>query len=166
MVEPRLPAWHDIVNYFGKDILQEDQTIDRAKLGMIVFNDEEKRKKLESFIYPRLSVEVEKQEKTIMESNPQAIIIHDVPLLFESGMDKKLEKIIAVCVSEENQPNRLMKRDGISEEDARIRIRAQLPLADKVRRADFVIDNNGSIGETKRQIEDLYNKLRYLAQQK
>jgi dephospho-CoA kinase len=164
VVEPGLPAWQDIVDYFGKDILKKDQTLDRVKLGKIVFNDEAKRKKLESFIYSRMFEYIEEREKAALSEDANAIVIHDVPLLFETGVDKHVEKVIVVYASEETQLNRLWQRDGMSEEDGRSRIRAQYPLAEKVKRADFVIYNDGSIEETKRQIEEVYHILRSLAQ--
>ena len=166
VVEPGLPAWQDIVNYFGKEILQEDQKLDRTKLGKIVFNDEAKRKKWESYIHPRLCDEVQRQEGAVIEADTDAVIAHDVPLLFETGMDKRMGKTIVVYTSEENQLKRLMARDGMSEADARSRIRAQFPLAEKVKRANFVIDNNGSMEETKRQVQELYRELSSLSRKK
>lgn len=160
VVEPGLPAWHDIANYFGREILHKDQTLDRPKLGVIVFGDEEKRRKLESFIHPRMEEEVQSQEKAALEADPDAVVMHDVPLLFETGLDKRVEKTIVVYASEENQLKRLKKRDAMSEEDARSRIKAQFPLAEKMKRADFVIYNDGSLEETKRQVEKLNALLR------
>lgn len=166
VVEPGLPAWKDVVNYFGQEILQEDQKLNRAKLGRIVFNDDSKRKKLESFIHHRLCDEVQRQEKTVIEANPEVVVVHDVPLLFETGVDKRMEKTIVVYASEENQLRRLMARDGLSKADATIRIKSQFPLAEKVKRSDFIIDNNGSMEETKRQVQELYQTLSALAREK
>ena len=166
VVEPGLPAWQDIVSYFGKEILQENQEIDRAKLAKIVFNDEEKRKKLEYFIHFRMGEEIEQQQRAALEADPDAVIIHDVPLLFEVGVDKTVQKTIVVYASKENQVKRLMQRDGLSQEDIRSRIRAQMPLAEKMKRADYIIDNNGSMEESKRQVEQLYQELSALARAK
>ena len=164
--EPGLPTWQDIVNYFGKEILQKDGKLDRSKLGQIVFNDEAKRLKLNSFTHPRVIDEAKKQEKAIVEADPKAVVVHDVPLLFEVGIDKMVDKTVVVYITEENQVKRLMARDGISEEDAKSRIRSQMPLAEKLKRADFVIDDNGSIEQTKKQVQKLYNKLVSLARKK
>ncbi|MBM3149817.1 MAG: dephospho-CoA kinase [Chloroflexi bacterium] len=166
VVEPGLPAWQDIVDYFGEDILQPDRKLDRAKLGKIVFRDKAKRRKLESFIHPRVYAEANKQEKTSVESNAAAIVVHEVPLLFEVGRDKAMDKTVVVCASEENQLKRLMARDGMSKKDARSRIRSQMSVEDKKRLADYVIDNNGTMDETKRQAQDLYQKLVSLSQKK
>jgi len=166
VVEPGLPAWQDIVNYFGKEILREDQNLDRAKLGAIVFNDEEKRKKLEFFVHSRMAEEIQNQQMTVIEANPAAVIVHDVPLLFETGIDKVMKKNIVVYANEENQIKRLMQRDGLSEVDIRSRIRAQMPLAEKMKRADYIIDNNGSMEEMNQQVRELYQELSALARAK
>ncbi|MDY6842949.1 MAG: dephospho-CoA kinase [Thermodesulfobacteriota bacterium] len=161
VVKPGFLAWQDIVGYFGKDILNEDRTIDRVKLGNIIFNDETKRKKLEFFTHIRIAEEINNEEKAILSSNPHAIVIHDAPLLFEANVHKfkNFEKIIVVYANEKTQLKRLKERDGISEEDALIRIRAQFPFEEKVKLADFIIDNNGSIENTKRQVEKVYHAL-------
>jgi len=166
IVEPGLPAWQDIVDYFGEDILQPDRKLDRTKLGKIVFDDEAKRKKLESFIHPRVYIEADHQEKAFVESHADAVVVHEVPLLFEVGRDKAMDKTVVVYASEENQLKRLMTRDGMSKEDARSRIRSQMSVEDKRRQANYVIDNNGTMEETKRQVQDLYQKLVALAQKK
>ena len=166
VVEPGLPAWQDIIDYFGTEILQEDQRLDRVKLGRVVFNNEEKRKKLESFIHPRTIDEAQRQERDALKKDPEAVIIHDVPLLFEVSIDKRVEKTIFVYASEETQLNRLRERDGMNEEDALSRIRSQLSLAEKMKRADFVIDNNGSMEETRRQVQKLYHELSSLAKKR
>jgi dephospho-CoA kinase len=166
VVEPGLPAWQDIVSYFGKEILQENQEIDRAKLAKIVFNDEEKRKQLEHFVHSRMGEEIGRQQKAALEADLNAVIIHDVPLLFEVGVDKTVQKTIVVYACEENQVKRLMQRDGLSEVDIKSRIRAQMPLAEKMNRADYVINNDGSVEETKRQVEQLYQELCALARAK
>jgi len=163
VVEPELPAWRDIVDYFGKEILQEDGHINRDRLGAIVFDDAEKRAKLESFIHPRMAGEIPKQQQAAIDANPDALVIHDVPLLFELGGDQMMAKTIVVYASEGSQLNRMKARDGFSEEDARGRLKAQLPLSEKMRRADYVIYNDGSLDETKRQVQKLYSMLKEMA---
>lgn len=156
VVEPGLPAWQDIVNYFGDEILQKDQKLDREKLGLIVFSDEEKRRRLELFIYPHLRNEVKKQHRAAVESDSNTLIIHDVPLLLEAGGDKWVDKTIAVFACEETQIKRLKERDGMSEENAKNRINAQMPMSEKLQRVDYVIYNDGPLDETKKQVERLY----------
>lgn len=166
VVALELPAWKDIVNYFGKDVLQMDGSLDRNKLGRIVFNDEAKRLKLNSFTHPRVIEEAKKQEEAVGQAEPDAVIVHDVPLLFEVGIDKMVDKTVVVCITEENQVKRLMARNKMSRGDALSRIRAQMPVAEKVKRADYVIDNNGSMENTKKQVVELYGKFAALARKK
>jgi dephospho-CoA kinase len=110
--------------------------------------------------------EIGRQQKAALEADLNAVIIHDVPLLFEVGVDKTVQKTIVVYACEENQVKRLMQRDGLSEVDIKSRIRAQMPLAEKMNRADYVINNDGSVEETKRQVEQLYQELCALARAK
>ena len=137
--------------------------IDRSKLGEVVFGDEAKRRKLNSFTHPRIMEEAKIQERAILDTDADAVVVHDVPLLFEAGLDKMADKTVLVYVTEENQLKRLMDRDGMSRESAIERLNAQMPVEDKVRQADFVIDNNGSIEQTREQVRRLYHELVALA---
>lgn len=163
VVEPGLPAWREITHYFGEEILRPDQSIDRGKLGEVVFSDEAKRKKLNSFTHPRIMEEAKKQERAIVKADPDAIVVHDVPLLFEAGLDGVMDKTVVVYASDESQVKRLTDRDGMSRESAMERLGAQMPVADKLKLADFVIDNSGSIEKTREQVRQLYRKLVALA---
>jgi dephospho-CoA kinase len=163
VVKPYLPAWREIVDYFGEDILLSDQTLDRLKLGEIIFNNVSKRDKLESFIHPRAYEAAGHRENLILKSDPNAVIIHEVPLLFEVGRDTYMDKTVMVYCSEANQLKRLMARDKLIEEDAMNRIWSQMSVEKKRIRADYVIDNNGTKRETKRQVVNLYKDLSILA---
>jgi len=151
------------VNHFGQEVLQKDGNIDRAKLGAIVFNNNDKRKKLESFTHHRITEEAKRQESEILEVNPDAIIIHNVPLLFEAGLNRNVDITVAVHTDERKQLDRLIKRDGLSEGEAGKRIKAHFSTPEKIRRADYSIDNNGAMKETKRQVQELYSRLDSLA---
>jgi len=163
VVKPGLPAWREIVEYFGKDILLANQNIDRSKLGKIIFNNTSKRENLESFIHPRVYEAADRKEELIIKSDPNAVIIHEVPLLFEVGRDKYMDKTVMVFCSEANQLKRLMSRDKLSEEEAMRRIRSQMSVEEKRKYADYVIDNNGTKNETKLQALKLYQELSILA---
>jgi dephospho-CoA kinase len=139
VVEPDKPAWKDIVAYFGEEILLEDRTIDRKKLSGIVFNDAEKRRKLEGFIHPRAGDEYAEEVGRITTADPNAIIQAVIPLLFEAKMQDMFEKTLLVYTNRETQIERLVPRDGISEEEAARILDAQLPIDEKVGLADFVI---------------------------
>jgi dephospho-CoA kinase len=160
VVEPDRPAWKDIVDYFGQEILLEDRTLDRKKLSGIVFTDAEKRKKLEGLIHPRTGVEYAEQIDRITAADPNAVIQAVVPLLFEAKMQDMFEKILLVYTPRETQVERLVVRDGISEEEAGRILDAQLPIDEKIGFADFVINNEKGLEATKKQVEDLWEKLK------
>ena len=166
VVEPGKPAWKEIVNYFGEQVLQENRELDRKKLSRIVFQDKQKRKKLEGFIHPRTLEEFIKQVADITQKTPGAIIQADVPLLIELNWQYLFHKIVVVSVSPEKQIERLIKRDNISSEEAHNILSAQLPIDEKAGYADFVIDNGGSLQETKTQVENLWQELQQLQKER
>lgn len=166
VVEPGQPAWKDIVTYFGEQILQEDRTLDRKKLADLVFRDIEKRKKLESFTHPRINEEFIKELNEIVSRDPNAIILVDIPLLIELNLQYMFHKLLVVYVPTELQIDRLMKRDGINREEALDRLKAQLPIEEKVGYADFVINNAGSMEETQQQVDELWEKLKQIQKAK
>ncbi len=160
VVEPDKPAWKQIVEYFGEQVLQEDRTLDRKKVSDIVFRDLEKKKKLESFIHPQIHHEFLKQVNDIAAKDPNAIIQVVVPLLIEINMQYMFHKLLVVYIPQEELEKRLAKRDNISREQARTILANQLPIEEKTGYADFVIDNKGTIGETKTQVEKLWKELK------
>jgi dephospho-CoA kinase len=160
VVEPGKPAWKEIVAFFGEQVVQEDQHLDRKKLSEMVFRDMEKRKKLESFTHPRINEEFEKQVNQIVAEDPGAIIQVAIPLLIELNLQYKFHKVLVVHSSPEMQVERLMKRDGISREAAANILKAQLPIDEKVKFADFAIHNEGSLQETWRQVEEVWKSLK------
>ncbi len=163
VVKPGLPAWREIVDYFGDEMLSADQRLDRAKLGKIIFNNISKRNKLESIIHPRVYEAADRQEKVIIKPGPNAVVIHEIPLLFEVGRGKYLDKTVMVYANEANQLKRLMARDIMSEEDAMSRIRSQLSVEEKRICADYTIDNNGTMEKTRQQVQELHQQLSTLA---
>ncbi|MCK4390144.1 MAG: dephospho-CoA kinase [Desulfobacterales bacterium] len=162
VVEPGKPAYKQIIEYFGKQVLQEDGSLDRKKLSKIVFRDFEKRKKLESFTHPPIYEEFLKQVNWIAEKDPEAIIQVAIPLLVESNLQYMFHKLLIVYIPEEQQIARLIERDGISKEEAANILKAQLPIDEKVGYADFVIHNEGSVEETKKQVEHVWQTLKKL----
>ncbi len=160
IVGPGKPAWKDIVAYFGEQVLKEDRQIDRKKLSDIVFRDTEKRKKLEGFTHPRIIEEAARQADEIAGKNPNAIIQVAVPLLIEINIQDKFHKVLVVYVPRETQIERLMKRDGIEREAAETILKAQLPIDEKLRYADFVIHNEGTLEDTRRQVERVWEELK------
>ena len=160
VVEPGEPALKDIVGYFGEEILLKDGRLDREKLSGIVFQEVEKRRILESFTHPRIYEASERQVKKIVEKDPNAIIQLDIPLLIEQNLQHMVHKVLVVYIPREKQIARLIERDGISREGAVDRLGAQLPIDEKLGKADFVINNEKTLEETKRQVDDLWKALK------
>lgn len=143
--------------HFGAAVLQEDGQLDRAAIGKIVFSQPEERAWIDRSAHPLIQAEIKRQ---LAEKKRQDVplIVLDVPLLFESGWDKMTEENCLVDVSEAVQLARLMQRDGYDEQAARARIAAQMPLVEKRRRADRLIDNNGDLPATLRQVDLLWKE--------
>ena len=159
VVEPGMPALREITEAFGNDMLLEDGTLDRKKLGSVIFADEEKRHTLNAIVHPAVR-EWMGQETDRAVENGASIVIMDIPLLFESKLTHMVEETILVYVSKETQLKRLMERDGYSESDALARIQAQMPIDDKRKLADYVVDNNGTISETVEQVKEIMNQFK------
>jgi dephospho-CoA kinase len=158
--KPGKPAWKDIVSFFGEQVLLPDQTLDRKKLSEIVFRDMEKRKKLEGFTHPRIHGEFVRLVKEHTAGNPAAIIQVVIPLLIEVNLQYLFHKLLLVYIPHESQIQRLMERDRISREMAQSILAAQLPIDEKRAYADYIIDNSGSLEETKKQVEEVWQKLK------
>lgn len=154
VVEPGEPAYEQIIEAFGEGILLEDLTIDRKKLGALIFADEALRMKLNSIVHPAVRAWMTREKDRAIENGEKTVFL-DIPLLFESRLTYMVERTILVYVDEETQLKRLMARNGLSEKEAQMRIRAQMPLSEKKALADAVIDNNGSPEETKQQLEKI-----------
>lgn len=150
-VEKGEPAYENIVAFFGRDILLEDGSINRAKLGEIIFNDLEKRLKLNSIVHPEVRKRMLAKRDQAIEAG-ERLIIMDIPLLFESKLTYMVDKILLVYVDAETQLERLMARNHFTKEEAISRINSQMPLIDKIQLSDAVIDNNGTIEETRNQL--------------
>ncbi len=158
VVEIGQPAYKKIVEAFGSEILLDSGEINRPFLGSIIFNSKEKRLQLNEIVHPEVRREMKEQaDRYIKQGEP--LVILDIPLLYEGNSIELVEKVIVVTVSEENQLMRLMNRNGLSKEDALLRIASQIPVKEKAARADYVINNNGGFEDTKRQVKDLLNKI-------
>lgn len=154
VVEVNKPAYLEIVEAFGEEILYENKELNRKALGNIIFNNEEKRKKLNSIIHPAIRKEMLAQKEAFIKLN-RDVIVMDIPLIFESGLENYVEKILVAYVSEETQLKRLIERDECSEEEARSRINSQISIEEKAQKADAIIDNNGTVSESRKQLLNL-----------
>lgn len=157
--EPHKPAWQDIVEYFGEEILNPDMTINREKVGEIVFSDPEKLAVLNKLTHPRIMESLKDEFRIIKAGNPDAIVVLEVPLLYETYMERMCNEVWVVWVDRETQIERLTKRNKYSREEALRRIEAQLSLDEKARRADVVIDNRGTIEETISSVTKFFNAI-------
>jgi len=148
VIEPNKPAWRDIVQNFGEEILNPDMTINRDKLGEIVFQNPEQLDRLNHITHPRIMESLKDNFQRIKTSSPDAIVVLEVPLLYETFMDRMCDEVWVVWVDRETQIKRLIGRNNYSEEETIRRIDSQIPLDEKARRADLVIDNRGTVEET------------------
>lgn len=148
-------VYKKIVAIFGKDILDKDERIDRIKLGRIAFFDKSLLFRLNRIIHP----EVIKIIKTKVRNSKCKIIVLDVPLLIESGLNKIADKVIVVKTGRDKQIRRSQKKAYLSKAEILRRIKSQMPLNQKEHYADFIIDNNGSIKETKKQVRKIVRRL-------
>ncbi|BDH62566.1 dephospho-CoA kinase [Lysinibacillus sp. PLM2] len=152
VVEPGTPTLKKIAEAFGEEVLTAKGEMDRTKVGELIFHDENKRQTLNNIIHPAIRAEMLRQKEEHLANGADTVIM-DIPLLFESKLQHFVDKILVVTVSEDTQLKRLMERNQLSEEDALVRIRSQLPLCEKERGADAVIYNNGSIDESRSQLD-------------
>lgn len=154
LMQPDQPAWNDIVQAFGSDILMKDKQIDRKNLGSIVFSDPEKLKLLESIMHKRIRQQgyefIDQQRQS-----GQRLIVLDVPLLIEAGWYTQVDEVWLVALERQEQIKRAMQRDNLSEESIIQRIDKQMPLAEKKKYATHIIDNSGSLADTLRQVDIL-----------
>jgi dephospho-CoA kinase len=159
VVAPQLPAWQEIIELFGDNIFLVDGNINRNKLAKIVFSDKEKLKKLNAIVHPRVLAEWSKSLKAIEKKNKKAIVISEVPLLFEENLQKMVDLSILVVITPEEQINRLMMRNDLTEDEAKKRLQSQLPIAEKIKMADIVIENKGAPAETEKIVAKVWKEL-------
>ncbi|MFY4774633.1 dephospho-CoA kinase [Metabacillus sp. RGM 3146] len=154
-VDPGKPALEKIIKAFGRDILKGDGSLDRQKLGGIIFQNAAKREILNSIVHPAVREEMLKKRDEAKSNGEKAVVL-DIPLLFESKLAHFADVTLLVFTDDEVQLKRLMERNGYTEEEAAMRISSQMPLTEKKKLADAVIDNNGTLLETKEQLQDLF----------
>jgi dephospho-CoA kinase len=155
---------HDaVVTEFGDRILAADKTIDRRILGEIVFKDPEARARLNSLVHPAVIARQREWLKEVESQDPDAVAIVDAALMIEVGTYKNYDKLIVVICKPEIQKQRLRERSGLSEDQIEARIRSQMPMEEKAKYADFVIETSGSIDMTRQQVEGIYKELRRVA---
>jgi dephospho-CoA kinase len=156
-IAPGTPGLDAVRSRFGADVLDDSGGVDRRKLAAIVFADPAARGDLERIVHPVVRASIDAWLASLDPATPFAIA--DIPLLYEAGRDRDFDAVIVTACAPETQLRRLMHRDGASEADAQRRIAAQLPLEEKVRRADFVIRTDGTVAETNDRVREVYRHL-------
>lgn len=158
IVEPGTPGLTDIVNTFGKQVLQSDGSLNRKLLGQIIFNDMTARQKLNGITHPRIQkMMTDELQKLAKDKTP--LVILDIPLLLENHNIAGADAIMVVTVPESIQLNRLMQRNNLTKEEAQRRIDAQMPLSEKEKLADFIVDNSGTIANTLTQVDKVIQNI-------
>jgi dephospho-CoA kinase len=159
VVAPGQRAHAQIVQEFGREVLQPDGHLDRKRLGAIVFADPAKRKRLEEITHPAIRQRQQRILSVYEEEAFAGLVLWDAALLIEGGGHKAMDRVVVVVADPDTELRRLIARDRLSEDDARRRIASQMPLADKANVADYVIDNSGSRTETEQHVREVYQAL-------
>ncbi|RAL26821.1 dephospho-CoA kinase [Thermoflavimicrobium daqui] len=160
VVEPGSKGAQKVEEEFGEQVFFSDGSLNRAALGEIIFRNQSLRRKLNQILHPLIMDEMELRTQRILKENKHKIVFWDVPLLIEENLTNFVEKVIVVYIPEPVQLKRLMKRNDLTEEEARRRINAQMSIEEKKRYADFLIDNSGTLENTERQVDQIWNCLK------
>lgn len=153
VVLPGAPGLADIIEHFGEAYLLSDGTLDRKRLGALIFSDREKRKELDVLLKERINDWIQAEKERYISEGHKLIVL-DIPLLYEGGYEDSCDAVMVVYVPEELQVQRLMSRNHLDTDEATRRMQSQLSIEKKKELADFVIDNSGTIEETKKQVND------------
>ena len=166
VILPGEPAYRDIVEHFGTGILGDDSAIDRAKLGAAVFGDEGERQRLNRIVHPRIHEELDRRLARLEagEGSEATLAMVDAALMVETGSFRKYDFVMVVSCRPEQQLERLLGREGLARPEAQARIDSQMPIAEKVRFADFVIDNSGGRDRTRDRVREVHRQILKLAQ--
>jgi len=159
LIRPQRPLYKSIVSVFGREILNKNKQIDRKRLGKIVFNNRRSLKRLSSITHLAVIRKMKSEISRLKKAASGEIIVIDAPLLIEPGLAKMADKLVVVKTSKKKQIKRCKKQWGMSAAEATKRIKLQLPLKEKIRLADYVIDNNGTLQNTRKQVKNIWKQL-------
>ncbi len=162
-ISRRGEAYKRIVKIFGRGVLNKGKEIDRRQLGGIVFNDRNALKRLCAVIHPVVIRKIRNRIKQITTESPDAVVVLDVPLLVESGMLDMVDNLVVVKSGRMQQIRRCQKSTGLGRGAILARIRSQMPITEKIRFADFVIDNSGELKQTKRKVKSVWEQIQQQA---
>ena len=163
LVQPQTPAWKELITIFGKEILQEDESIHRKKLAARIFSDPKEREVLNRILHPRIKEEIDRCLKEIGRRDPEAIVVIDAALLIETGNHREMDQVVVVTSTQAQQIERLRARDGLDPEEARRIVASQMDTGEKIKGADFVLQNEGSLEETERRAKGVFQELKKIA---
>ena len=163
LVEPEQPAWREISDIFGKEVFTASRNLDRKRLANIIFKNPQKKEILEGILHPKVFEIEELQYEAIRNEYLNAVVIVDAALLIESGNYKKMDKVIVVNSDEKNRIDRIIARSQISQDEVITRINNQMPSEEKVRYADFILENSLDKDSLRSNVIDIYTKLEHLA---
>jgi dephospho-CoA kinase len=158
VVQPGMPAWREIVEHFGPGVLFFNRQLNRHALASVIFHDPQERAKLEEFTHPPIKDMIREQILIARKSGAKVALL-EVPLLYETGLAALADKVVVVVADETTMIERMLMRDNLNKEEARLRIKAQMSLAEKARKADYVIYNTGTSEELKIQVENLWREM-------
>jgi len=157
-IAPQTAVWKQLFDRYGKKVMMQDQIINRKALAQIIFSDDTERKFVESIIHPKVHDELTKRIADLKRNGTQLLIV-EVPLLFETRWDKEMDSIIVVSCDLEQQIKRCQDKFGLTREDVLLRVKAQRSIEEKISKADYVVDNSGSMNETLIQVRRIYSSL-------
>jgi len=153
------PAWQELRRLYGEEFFNPDGTLNRSRLAQLVFADRQARRRLDALIHPLVAQKLQAQFADLERRGVELVMV-EVPLLFETGREQGFDRVIVVAAPEADQIRRLRGRDRRGEAEIRGILSAQWPLADKVARADYVVDNGGSRRNTARQVKNIWGVLK------
>lgn len=162
VVRPGTPAWRDLVRAFGRGILRPDRSLDRPALARRVFGDRRALMRLNAIVHPRVAREQARLTRAFLRARPRAVIVYDAPVLIEAGAHRRMDHVLVVTADRRTQMARLQRRNRLSRPEALRRIRSQMPLAAKIRLADYVIDGTRPISQLRRDVRRIYDDVKRL----
>ena len=166
VVQPGKPAWRDIIGRYGTRVLRPDRTLNRHALAEVVFGHRRELAALNAIVHPRVAKEQRRLVREIARKDPEALVVYDVPLLFEAGVDARVDRILVVTADRPTQIKRLQQRNGLTRAEALRRIRSQTPLSEKCKRADDILDGTLARARLQRLVKRLYSELIELAKER
>ena len=159
LMEPGTPVWKKVRRRFGPEVIASDGRVDRKKLGGQVFADRKQLQELNAIVHPAVRRRIQERIRQIRRADPAAVVVLDIPLLVESGAAYRTDALVVVSASVEAAARRLKHRSGWSVKEFKRRRLFQLPLSVKKKKADFVVDNGGSLRETRQQVSRLWKQI-------